>query len=119
MITTQAGGPNTNHVNTNRVTSRSQRLRKNNQIKSAKIPLKVATWNVRTLNSPTKLDELTSTARDYKIDALAVTETLPQDAFDSKVNGYTFFNSGERSLKRNGAGLLLSPQLALLTTLYR
>ena len=112
LITTQAGGPHTNYVNTNHVTSRSQRLRKNNQIKSAKRPLKVGTWNVRTLNGPTKLDELTSTARDYKIDALAVTETHLLDAFESKVNGYTFFNSGERSLKRNGVGLLLSPQLA-------
>ena len=98
----------TNHLHL----TKSQRLKKHNQIKSNKRPLKIATWNVRTLNGPTKLDELCSNARAYNLDAIAITETHLTGQFESKVNGYTFFNSGESSIKRNGVGLLLSPLLA-------
>jgi exonuclease III len=77
-----------------------------------KRPLRIATWNVRTLNGESKFDELCSAARDYHLDAIAVTETHLIDKFESKLGGYTFFNSGESSIKRSGVGLLLSPLLA-------
>ena len=86
-------------------------LRRGNMIRNKK-PLRIATWNVRTLNGESKLDELCSAAREYHLDAIAVTETHLIDKFESKVGGYTFFNSGETTIKRNGVGLLLSPLLA-------
>ena len=100
-----------NQKNINTYTN-GQKLRKSNPIKSAKKPLRIATWNVRTLIGASKLDELCSTVKDYKLDAIAVTATHLLDKFESKINGYTFFNSGENSFKRNGVGLLLSPLLA-------
>ena len=59
-----------------------------------KRPLRIATWNVRTLNGASKLDELCSTARDYNLDAIAITETHLIDKFESKIGGFTFYNSG-------------------------
>ena len=60
-----------------------------------KRPTNVATWNVRTLNGPTKIDELVSATGALKLDIVVVTETYLLNNFETTNKGYTFYNSGK------------------------
>ena len=46
-----------------------------NSFINAKNTVKIANWNVRTLNRDGKIDELVSVFQDYRLDICAVTET--------------------------------------------
>ena len=80
--------------------------------------IRVATWNVRTLNEDGKLSNLITEIRSLNIDVMGVAEThwdttLP-DAFEE--SGYVVLNSPRQDgIHRQGLSLIISSKLATIT----
>lgn len=68
--------------------------------------MRFATWNVRTLNMPGKLDNLIKEASDMDTDIMGIAETHYTDAGYIRKDNYIFINSGGESHAR-GVGFLL------------
>lgn len=69
----------------------------------------IGTWNVRTLSSPSRLEQVCKEFDSYKLDILGLSETRWLDKGSKQLqSGHTFIYSGHTSNKINGVGLLLS-----------
>lgn len=75
--------------------------------------LRIATWNVRTLNADSKLEQLIERMQEYRIDICCLTEVRYPHSGSKKCNGWQLLFSGrDDGKRRQGVGVLLGPRVA-------
>lgn len=75
-------------------------------------PLRIGTWNVRSLFDAGKLANLTQEMNRLKLDILGVAETWWPDAGECEVQNGVFFYSGNSDPKhRKGVGIVITKEL--------
>ena len=88
----------------------SMKLKNNeeNYFLSAKHPLNIATWNVRTLFDDGKLETAIKEMNRYKLDIIGLCETRWTKHGEEKRDGASLIYSGKDSLHSHGVGLLMN-----------
>ncbi len=75
--------------------------------------LRIATWNVRTLNADSKLEQLIDRMVQYRIDVCCLTEVRWPYSGSKSCKGWKLVFSGrDDGKRRQGVGVLLSPRVA-------
>lgn len=70
----------------------------------------IGTWNVRTLSSPSRLEQVCNEFVSYKLDILGMSEIKWLNKGSEQLeSGHLFLFSGNDRYRMNGVGLLLSP----------
>ena len=80
-------------------------------LKTRKGPLKLATWNVRSLSDIEKLDNLILELKSMNIDMAGISEVRWKDAGKTVKEGYTMMYSGGDSHK-NGVAIIMKNKIA-------
>jgi exonuclease III len=70
--------------------------------------LRIATWNVRTMNRPGKLENIIAEMNRYKIDVMGLCETRWQGQDDYECDGIRVISAGGQASQRGVAVLLNS-----------
>ena len=70
--------------------------------------MKIATWNVRTMNQAGKLENITQEATQLKVDILGLAEVRWVESGNLQCDSHTLIYSGHKKEHKHGVGLLLS-----------
>ena len=82
-------------------------------ISNSNLSLRIATWNVRTLNADSKLEQLVDRMLEYRVDICCLTEVRWPYSGSKICNGWKLVFSGrDDGKRRQGVGVLLSPRVA-------
>ena len=73
---------------------------------------RIATWNVRTMNQPGKLECITREASRLKLDVLGLSEVRWKNSGRCATEDHVMIYSGHMTEHKNGVGVLLSKQVA-------
>ena len=73
---------------------------------------RIATWNVRTMNQPGKLECITREASRLKLDVLGLSEVRWKNSGKCTTDEYVMIYSGHKTEHKHGVGVLLSKQVA-------
>ena len=75
---------------------------------------RIATWNVRTMNQPGKLECITREAIRFKLDVFGLSEVRWKNSGRFTTDEHVMIYSGHQTEHKHGVGVLLSKQVAKL-----